>query len=226
MLLRSRSSAAAALALSLALLGGCDRQPVGPAAPDAPALDGLPRNPPGREDAGFVAFTYSGAESGRFFAFGEPEGVSGSTPTGDDFAAARHYVIGAAGGLSLGTAVTASDRSGAGLADLFHLQFPGPLRTGTFTVSSCGRGGGPFCPLINLVFDVDPEVDGGGADARYYSLRSGTIAVESVDGGRVRGTFSGVAVRDNPAPGEEAGEITITGGRFDVPAGEVDLSAG
>ncbi|HEV3048889.1 MAG TPA: hypothetical protein VGX50_01190 [Longimicrobium sp.] len=215
-----RTSTAALLVLSLLTLGACDQQPVSPDA--APALNGLPQSPPGREDAGFVTFTYSGDESGRFFALGAPTGFDGTAPTGERFAAGRHYVLGSPPFEHLGTTVTASDRSGGGLLDQLHLQFPGPLQTGTYTLNSCGRGM-PFCPVVNLVFDVDPSVDGGGAQARYYSLTSGTITVESVENGRVTGTFSGTAVQYYPNEGAGS-EIVITDGRFDVPVTEVDLT--
>lgn len=220
----SRTSLIAAV-LSLAASAACDRQPAGPVQPAAePALNGLPANPPGREDAGFLSLTYSGDESGRFFAFGEPSGVSGTTPTGERFAAARHYVLGSPPFQRLGTVITATDRSGAGLVDLVHLQFPGPLRTGTYVLNSCGRGG-PFCPVVNLVFDVDPSVDGGGEQARYYSLTNGTITIESIEGGRIVGTFQGTAVQSWPPEGAGL-QIVISDGRFDVPVREVDLTAG
>lgn len=218
--LRSRTYATTVLLLTLA--AACDRQPAGPAAMD-PALAGLPASPPGREDAGFLSFTYSGDESGRFFAFGEPAGVSGTAPTGERFAAARHYVLGSPPFQQLGTSVTASDRSGGGLTDGVHIQFSGPLRATTYTISSCGRGSGPFCPLINLVFDADNSVDGGGDQTRYYTLESGTITITSVDDGRVVGTFQGVAVQYWP-PEQAGARIVITDGRFDVPVDEVDLT--
>jgi hypothetical protein len=214
-------SAVAAVALSLAALGACDRHPLGvPQA--APSLNGLPANPPGREDAGFVSFTYTGDESGRFFAFGEPTGSDGSRPTGVRFAAGRHYVLSIPFRQTLGTTVTASDRATGGLTDQVFLQFPGPLRTGTFTANACGRGM-PFCPVVNIVFDVDNSVDGGGEQARYYSLQTGTITIESVENGRVVGSFQGTAVRYFPTEGAGS-TIVITGGRFDVPVTEVDLN--
>lgn len=204
------------LVLTLVALGACEQHPM--SAPDAaPSLSGLPANPPGREDAGFVSFTYTGDESGRFFAFGEPTGLDGSRPTGVRFAAATHYVLGTPAFQRLGTTITASDRSGAGLIDHLHLQFPGPLRTGTFTLNACGPRGMPFCPVVNLVFDVDESVDGGGGQARYYSLQNGTLTIESVEDGRVRGTFQGTAVGDG-------GTFVITDGRFDVPVTEWDLT--
>jgi hypothetical protein len=224
MTLPFRPSVMAALALSLAALGACDRQPV--AAPDAaPALSGLPMNPPGREDAGFVSFTYTGDESGRYFAFGEPTGLSGSTPTGSDFGAATHYYLGLEPRQDLGTAVTSTARAQGGLSDLVHIQFSGPLQTGTYNISTCGRGGGPFCPLIALVFDVDNSVDGGGTQARYYEFTSGTITIESVENGRVTGTFQGTAVQTYPPEGA-GNTIVITDGRFDVPVREVDSLGG
>ena len=211
----------AALTLALALFAACDRQPTSPsdagASASAPALAGLPNSPPGREDAGFLSFTYSGDENGRFFAFGEPDGADGSRPTGVRFAAARHYVLGSPPFQRLGTVVTASDRSGAGLTDLVHLQFPGPLRTGTFALNACGPRGMPFCPVVNLVFDVDESVDGGGSQVRYYSLQTGTLTIESIENGRITGTFQGTAVGDG-------GTFVITDGRFDVPVTEVDLT--
>ncbi|HEX2077669.1 MAG TPA: hypothetical protein VHG08_08165 [Longimicrobium sp.] len=174
--------------------------------------------PAGRADAGFLSFTYSGDESGRYFAFGEPGGASGTTLTGENFAAARHYVLGSPPFQRLGTAITSTDRSGAGLSDHVPLQFPGPLRTGTFVVNSCGRGGA-FCPVVNIVLDADDVVDGGGSQARYFTLQTGTITIESIDDGRIRGTFEGTAVG-------ETGQFVVTDGRFDVPVTEVDLTAG
>lgn len=209
-----RTSTAALLVLSFLTLGACDQQPVSPEA--ASSLNGLPQSPPGREDAGFVSFTYSGDESGRFFAFGAPTGFDGIVPTGERFAAGRHYVLGSPPFQRLGTVVTASDRSGAGLIDGLHLQFPGPLQTGTYTLNSCGRGM-PFCPVVNLVFDVDPSAAGGGEQVRYYTLQTGTLTIESIENGRVRGTFEGTAVGDG-------GTFVITDGRFDVPVTEVDLT--
>lgn len=216
MTLRSRTFATAMLALSL--VAACDGQPGSPTALEGPAVNGLETNPPGREDAGFLSFTYSGDENGRYFAFGEPTGSSGSIPTGENFAAARHYVIGTPATQRLGTSISSTDRSGGGLSDGVHLQFPGPLRTGTFVVGSCGRGG-PFCPAVNIVLDSDNSVDGGGAQVRYFSLTSGTITIDSIEDGRIRGTFEGTAVG-------ETGQFVVTDGRFDVPVTEVDLTAG
>jgi hypothetical protein len=228
MALRSRSSAAALLALSLAVLSACDRQPVGAVdnpSTSAPALNGLPANPPGREDAGFLSFTYSGDEEGRFFAFGEADSVSGTTPMGADFAAATHYFLGLETRQDLGTSITSTARGQAGLSDLAHIQFPGVLQPGTYTISTCGRGGGPFCPLIGLVFDVDNSVLGGGTQARYYEFRGGTITITSVEDGRAAGTFSGTAVSTDWSTGETR-TIVITDGRFDVPVTEVDSARG
>jgi hypothetical protein len=218
---------ATALALSLAVLSACDRQPVSPsAAPTgAPARNGLPQSPPGREDAGFLSFTYSGDESGRFFAFGEPDSVVGTTPMGADFAAATHYYLGTEPRQEFGTAITSTARGRAGLSDLIHIQFPGALQTGTYPIRTCGRGGGPFCPLITLVFDVDNGVEGGGTQARYYEFSSGSITITSVDDGRVAGTFQGTAVSTDWTTGETS-TIVITDGRFDVPVTERDLAAG
>ena len=225
MALHFRSSAAAMIALSLTALAACDRQPVGVAdspSAGAPVLNGLPANPPGREDAGFLSFTYSGDETGRYFAFGEADSVSGTTPMGADFAAATHYYLGLETRQDLGTSVTSSARAQAGLSDGVHIQFRGPLQTGTYTITSCGRGGGPFCPLINLVFDADNSVPGGGTQTRYYTFSSGTITITSVEDGRVAGTFQGTAVSTDWSTGETR-TIVITDGRFDVPVTEVDV---
>lgn len=225
MTLPTRTYALAALVLSLAV-GACDRQPTALADPAGTAArSGLPQNPPGREDAGFLSFTYSGDLSGRYFAFGEPTGLSGSTPIGTDFAAATHYYLGTEPRQEFGTSITSTARAQAGLSDLVHIQFPGALQTGTYPIRTCGRGGGPFCPLIGLVFDVDNSVDGGGTQARYYEFSSGSITIESVADGRVAGTFQGTAVSTDWTTGETS-TIVITNGRFDVPVREVDLAAG
>lgn len=224
MTLPFRTYTLAALALSVVALGACDRQPVSPSEA-APALSGLPMNPPGREDAGFLSFTYTGDESGRYFAFGEPTGMSGSTPVGSDFAAATHYYLGLEPRQDLGTAVTSTARAQGGLSDGVHIQFPGPLQERTYPISTCGRGGGPFCPLVTLVFDVDNGVDGGGTQARCYQLASGSITIESIEGGRVTGTFQGTAVQSWPPEGAGS-TIVITDGRFDVPVREVDSLGG
>jgi hypothetical protein len=200
MTLPTRTYALAALVLSLA--AACDRQPAAPVDPAGTAvLSGLPMNPPGREDAGFLSFTYSGDENGRYFAFGEPTGLSGSTPIGTDFAAATHYYLGTEPRQEFGTSVTSTARAQAGLSDGIHIQFPGALQTGTYPIRTCGRGGGPFCPLITLVFDVDNSVDGGGTQTRYFEFTSGSITIESVDDGRVKGTFQGVATQYYPTEG-------------------------
>lgn len=220
----SRTFAAAMFALSLA---ACDRQPLASTAqPEAGAtLAGLPQNPLGREGAGFVSFTYTGDETGRYFAFGEPDSIVGTTPMGADFAAATHYYVGNPTRQEFGTAVTGTARAQGGLSDLVHIQFNGALEPRTYTISTCGRGGGPFCPLINLVFDVDNDVPGGGTQARYYEFSSGTVTVESVEDGRVRGTFSGTATSTDWSTGETS-TIVITDGRFDVPVTERDLARG
>jgi hypothetical protein len=144
---------------------------------------------------------------------------------GADFAAATHYFLGLETRQDLGTAITSTARARAGLSDLVHIQFPGPLQTGTYPIRTCGRGGGPFCPQINLVFDVDNDVPGGGTQARFYSFSSGTITITSVEDGRVVGTFSGTAVSTDWTTGETR-TIVITDGRFDVPATEVDSARG
>lgn len=228
MSLRSISTSAAAM-LVLTALAACDGQPAAPDAAvqpaGAPSMAGLPQNPPGREDAGFLSFTYSGDESGRYFAFGAADSVSGTAPMGDDFAAATHYYLGIPTRQEFGTSVTSTARGRAGLSDLAHIQFNGALEPRTYNISTCGRGGGPFCPLINLVFDVDNDVPGGGTQARYYEFSSGTIVIESVEDGRVRGTFSGTAVSTDWTTGETR-TIVITDGRFDVPVTERDLAGG
>lgn len=224
----SRASAAAALLLSLGALASCDRLPADPsaAAPAVgPSRDALPVAPPGRADAGVLAFTYTGDETGRFFAFGEPDSVSGSAPMGAEFARATHFYLGIPTRQEFGTAVTATARAPGGLQDGIHIQFPGPLQPGTYNISTCGRGGGPFCPLINLSFGSDPSVVGGGTETRYYSFTSGTITIQSVQDGRVRGTFSGTAVSTDWSTGETS-TIVITDGRFDVPVTERDLAGG
>ena len=220
MTLPTRTFATAAL-LSMTILAACDRAPTA-AEPAGAALSGLPMNPPGREDAGFLSFTYSGDESGRFFAFGEPTGTSGTTPVGSDFAAATHYYLGTEPRQEFGTSVTSTARAQAGLSDLIHIQFSGALQPRTYPISTCGRGGGPFCPLITLVFDVDNGVDGGGTQARYYEFTSGSITILSVDDGRVTGTFQGTAVSTDWSTGETS-TIVITDGRFDVPVSQVDF---
>jgi hypothetical protein len=229
MALLPRISAAAMLVLSLATLAACERQPTGPTGPGpqpaAASASGLPMSPPGREDAGFVSFTYSGDESGRYFAFGEPDSVVGTTPMGADFAAATHYYLGTEPRQEFGTAVTSTARGQGGLSDLIHIQFPGALQERTYPISTCGRGGGPFCPLINLVFDVDNDVPGGGEQARYYTFSSGSITITSVADGRVAGTFEGTAVHTDWTTGETR-TIVITDGRFDVPVTERDLASG
>jgi hypothetical protein len=223
MTLPSRTYALAALVLSLSALTACDRQPAGLAEPaSAAALNGLPANPPGREDAGFLSFAYTGDESGRYFAFGEPTGVSGTAPIGNDFAAATHYYFGIPARQEFGTSVSSTARAQAGLSDLVHIQFPGALQTGTYPIGTCGRE--PFCPLVNFVFDVDNSVDGGGTQARYYSLISGSITITSVENGRVVGTFEGIAEQSWPPEGAGA-QIVVTDGRFDVPVSEVDLAS-
>jgi hypothetical protein len=220
----------AALALSLGVFAACDQQPVslsgpGAASAGAPALAGLPNSPPGREDAGFLSFTYSGDESGRFFAFGEPDSVVGTTPMGADFAAGTHYYLGTEPRQEFGTAITSTARGQGGLSDLIHIQFPGALQTGTYPIRTCGRGGGPFCPLITLVFDIDNSVDGGSTQARYYEFSSGSITITSVNDGRAAGTFQGTAASTDWTTGETS-TIVITDGRFDVPVTERDLAAG
>jgi hypothetical protein len=222
--LSARTFASAALALSL--LAACDRQPVSVSEPaGSAALAGLPMNPPGREDAGFLSFTYSGDESGRYFAFGEADSVSGTTPMGADFAAATYYYLGTSPRQEFGTSITSSARAQAGLSDGIHIQFPGALQTGTYPIRTCGRGGGPFCPLITLVFDVDNDVEGGGTQTRYYEFTRGSITITSVEDGRVAGTFEGTAVSTDWTTGETR-TIVITDGRFDVPVTERDLAAG
>jgi hypothetical protein len=123
-----------------------------------------------------------------------------------------------------GTAITSTARGQAGLSDGIHIQFNGALEPRTYNISTCGRGGGPFCPLITLVFDVDNDVPGGGTQTRYYEFSSGTITIESVEDGRVRGTFSGTAVSTDWSTGETS-TIVITDGRFDVPVTERDLAS-
>lgn len=227
MALRSRPSVAAIFVL--AALAACDQQPVSTAGPEpqpsAASGDGLPMNPPGREDAGFLSFTYSGDESGRYFAFGEADSVSGTTPMGDDFAAATHYYLGLEPRQDLGTAITSSARAQGGLSDGIHIQFPGTLQERTYNISTCGRGGGPFCPLINLVFDVDNDVPGGGTQTRYYSFTSGSITITSIEDGRITGAFQGTAVSTDGSTGETS-TIVITDGRFDVPVTEIDSTQG
>lgn len=180
-----RLQTAVAAAFLAALLAGCD------------SSTEVRRDP--RE--GSVSFTYSGHSSGSYAATGVPPApgpVSGTYSAG--YSTAAGYVVS-----SVATrAAPAGDR--------FVIELRGPPGPGTFTTGACPANDGEVRCLYSLVLIVNFRPGGSASDPGrlHYSATDGTLTIERVSQGRIRGTFSGHAQT-------REGHVTdISNGRFDV----------
>lgn len=88
-------------------------------------------------------------------------------------------------------------------------------RVSAGSVEIDGMCPGELCPEVSLALEV--RTDDVFDQARYScSLEDGTIRIESISGGRAKGTFSGTG-RCTGQPGtEDLDEFAITGGTFNV----------
>ena len=180
---RIRLRTAALAALLAALLPGCD---------SATEVSGDPRH-------GEVRFHHAGHQDGVFHAAGAPP---------DTTAVERDVTFGWEAGS--GYQIAAYDQRGRWNGDTFQMFVQGSLEPGTYSSSQCANGESARC-LSWMVLLLDGYH--GSHDAPQgvtYSLRRGTVTLESVDAGRLRGVFSATL--------ETAGgdSLTVTGGRFDV----------
>ncbi|HEU4558470.1 MAG TPA: hypothetical protein VFS20_11495 [Longimicrobium sp.] len=178
------------LVLALALLGALG----------AGGCDGGPNLPPVDGSEGAARFTYSGARSGSFTAAGVPD------PTSTSYAYARPS---SSGWMDVTTTWVRSNGSRIRLS----FAFPTPTRPTTveFDWSECPADG--FCPGGIVIFTPPPPsiTDESGEDV--FSFARGTIRITSVEGGRIRGIFSGRGNRQTAG----GGTLMLSDGAFDVP---------
>ena len=203
-------------ATAAALLGACGDDPAAPERFD-------PR--------GSLGFSYTGTRTGTYEAAGEltlalglfepflPGG--GSAPTLPQLGG-----VGAAAIRQNGqTIVMAYRPTVAPKGDLFVLVAGQVTGAGELSINplGCSDATPGACRTGVLFPDLDPtallDVDGAPTDLleSVYVLTTGTIAVTAVSDLRVRGTFSGLAIRASSGTGLPFGAITITNGTFDVP---------
>ncbi|MFL5538464.1 MAG: hypothetical protein ACJ8J0_05700 [Longimicrobiaceae bacterium] len=154
--------------------------------------------------SGSLAFSYTGARSGSYSATGSFRRTSDST------FARQPFAVGAKGtenGVSF-VSLLAYQPVSATTGDLALFLLPNV--TGPTTLDLSPGCAAAECPLAAIIFDTDPQASEDESDV--YTFESGTLAVTSVSGGRMRGTFSGTATQFF---GGES--VTVTGGTFDVP---------
>lgn len=178
--------------------------------------DAAPSEPEAFDPVGSVSFTYSGALAGSFQSTGqitEPvtsaplQAVTGAT------AIRRDSLF----------SVMATRAAGSSRVDLFTMVLGDARGTGTFQINplACQQQSLSTCRIALFALDVEPPSQlGGGFDPapymdRTYVFLQGSVTVTSYSSTRVRGTFTGTAVRPN-AEGL-GGFLVISNGRFDVP---------
>lgn len=169
------------LVAALAMLAGCS-----PAiGPDLP------------EEAGMLAFSYSGGVTGMFSA----SGVF-STDVG-----AANYAVG--GRASNGTVIVASLPRTATTSDLVDMMIP-RLTSGSSLVDvACLTAD---CARLVLLLG-SPNADDGDA-AQVCRLTMGTLTITTISDSRATGTFSGTGQCTSSTLATT--EFAVTGGTFDV----------
>lgn len=173
------------VALMGLLLLACGDDPAGP------GDDGI--------DSGSLSFQYSGDRTGGFQAVGKVPAAGGSL----------HGTWSAAVLLDDTALVLIGARARtAPRVDLFALRVSGATSAGSYSFSAISGGG-----LGGLFFDVDPEQLDTDPQATRYGLTAGTVIVDEIQGGRVRGTLSvdGVLLETG------TDRIFLREGSFDLP---------
>jgi hypothetical protein len=165
------------------------------------------------DPVGTVRFDYRGAITGSYEAIGELPIEDGALPQPATGASAirRDSVL----------AVVAFRQNGGTKGDGFSLLLGALDRTGSYSIDALGCQTAPgSCRVGVFARDLDAAMlttspDTAALVSTAYVLAFGSVNVTRLTDVRVRGTFSGVAVRlsdqnlQNP--------VTITNGEFDVP---------
>jgi hypothetical protein len=154
-------------------------------------------------EPGSLSFTYTGARSGSYSATGTIRRTSDTTFARQPFAVAAKASFQGASFVSLLSYQPVTDQTG----HLVLFDLAGVTGPATFSLAPCDT---PDCPFAAIAFDTDPNA--GEDDSDLYVFDSGTLAVTSVSGGHLRGTFNGTATL---LLGDAT--ITVANGTFDVP---------
>ncbi len=165
------------------------------------------------DPVGTVRFDYRGAISGSYEAIGELPIENGALPQPATGAAAirRDSVL----------AVVAFRQSGGTKGDGFSLLLGGIDGTGSYSIDALGCQTAPgTCKVGVFARDLDAAMltttpDTAAIVSNAYVLAFGSVNVTRLTDVRVRGTFSGVAVRLSDQDLQNT--VTITNGEFDVP---------
>jgi len=157
-------------------------------------------------DEGLVTFSYSGTVGGRFSARGGARPASSSTV---EYAEARRQP----GYLE----VWAGDPLPNGHLDGLRLTAYFDPAPGTYPMcSGITPAVGP-CVEVLVFINLDPGGSGVKPGEYVFAVASsGSVTIEELSGGRVRGTFSG-----NVMGSSVFGAIEVTSGRFDVPIRDI-----
>jgi hypothetical protein len=163
--------------------------------------------------AGTVRFGYRGPISGSYQASGELQIREGTLPQPATGATAvrRDSLL----------AVVAFQHTGGTRGDGFSLILGALDKTGSYTIDALGCQTAPgSCRVGVFARDLDAaklttSPDTAGLTANAYVMVFGSVNVTRLTGVRVRGTFSGVAVRVSDQ--SLLNPLTITDGEFDVP---------
>lgn len=166
------------------------------------------------DPVGTVSFTYRGAVSGAYQATGELQLRSGTLPQPATGATAyRQDSI---------LAVLAFKTDGGARGDGFSLILGALTETGSYAFDplACQSGSAGACRIGVFAPGLDAALlattpDAAALAANAYVLVLGSVNVTRLTDLRVRGTFSGTAVRASDPTLENA--VTITRGEFDVP---------
>lgn len=169
--------------------------------------DGGPADPGGGggEASGRLAFDFTGDRSGRFSAEGVPP---------DDSAATAHGTWAGAARSGSELILVGSRARTAPRVDLLFLVLSEVSAPGTYAIDPLGGGPG----LGILVFDADADATEVDERAVTYVLTTGSITIEALSAQRVRGSFSGDAVR---LEGNQ--RLFVTGGTFDLAVRDDDF---
>lgn len=158
-------------------------------------------------ESGSLAFNYTGARSGSYSATG-----SFTASTGRNAFQALPFAAGVkindpVAGQLVGIIAFLPFTASTGHQASFLLP---PVTAGQTLDLATSCTTFTFCPLGLLAFDLNLAV--AAQDPDTFVFTSGTLTIASVSGGRMAGTFSGVAE-------DSAGvrTITVTDGTFDVP---------
>ncbi len=165
------------------------------------------------DPSGTVRFDYRGPISGSYEASGELQVSEGALPRPATGATAvrRDSLL----------AVLAFQHSGGTRGDGFSLILGALRKTGSYSIDAVSCQSAPGnCRVGVFARDLDAAMlttspDTAGLAANAYVMVFGSVNVTRLTDLRVRGTFSGVAVRLSDQ--NLLNPVTITDGEFDVP---------